>query len=675
MNKYCLLCLLFLLALCACNEQYESDVRIAQGSISTDVGYLKLSDSATVAGKLEVYSGASEVTVKWNVAPFCNIDTTQTTLSITNGRGVLPVKWLKKSEDGNYGPVGTAYKAGVTLSCGEESCYIPLVWADKIDSTKIEQTLCRTRSGHFVEPRVAKIKIYPKTVNLNYENGGSMYVILEDASSVMIDQSAITSAMNIDMSLIPTSITESTILNFRWKAGGAPSFDFTANIVFVVEGFFEIATISYTASEDPIWQFVNSIPVENSELPATGAFVDVTAYTNQSWYISSLSGTPNTVTGTASSLGNKTLRIPITDNTSHSSRPVSVGLYYKNVLQRTLTFTQLSNYNPDTDLDDNTGANCFIVARSDEYYRFTPSLNYGNGNFTSGMARANGTPVSAKLLWQDSRSLIRDVQFVNNQVRFRVNGYSGNALIAAMNSNNEVVWSWHIWVTDYNPDSNGGLVATADGQLAMNRNLGAIQAAYKQYSREAGAYGLYYQWGRKNPFLVKHKDYSPLYDINDNRVYWPASPTSTSAARTVSHPMEFKNIGKANGISGGTTGTQASCPNRTWWGVNSTKTAYDPCPRGYRVMRQSAGGAVVAQSRLLVPQAGRLQCTSIAGAAYPIQGPDCIGGLDLVYGGVAMLWLNDMTPSNNLGGSSDQIACWGYTMHIDYGKTVRCVKE
>ena len=388
-----------------------------------------------------------------------------------------------------------------------------------------------------------------------------------------------------------------------------------------------------------------------------------------------MSGTPNTIKGDASPLGNKTLRINLVDNTTSLARPVSVGVYYNNILQRTLTFNQLPNYNSDTNLDSaGDGTNCFMVTNSDRYYRFTPSLNYGNGNFTSGMAQANGTPVSAKLLWQDARSLIQDVQFVNNQIRFKVNGISGNALIAALNSNNEVVWSWHIWVTNYDPNS-GGLITTNDGQLAMNRNLGAIQAASRQYSQESGAYGLYYQWGRKNPFLVKHQDYSPLYDINNNRVYWPTSPTSTSAARTVSHPMEFKNIGSGNGIAGGTTGTLASCPNRTWWGVNSNKTAYDPCPRGYRVMRQAAGGAVVTQSRLLVPQAGRLQCTFISGAAYPIQGPDCIGGLDLVYGGVAMIWLNDMTPTNNIGGSSDQIATYGYAMHIDYGKTVRCVKE
>lgn len=331
----------------------------------------------------------------------------------------------------------------------------------------------------------------------------------------------------------------------------------------------------------------------------------------------------------------------------------------------------------DTDINldvSGGGANCFMVTNNSRYYKFTPSLNYGNGNFTSGMAQANGTPVSIKLLWQDTPSLIKNVGFANNQIRFKVGGNSGNALIAAFNSSNKVVWSWHIWVTDYDPNREG-LVGTVDGQAAMNRNLGAVQAASRQFSREFGSYGLYYQWGRKNPFLVKHQDYSALYDINNSRIYWPASRTSTSAARNVSHPMEFKNIGVGNGIIGGTMGTLSSSPNRTWWGVNSTKTAYDPCPRGYRVMRQRAGGGIVLLAKLLVPQAGRLQCTSFPGAAYPIQGPDCIGGLDLVWGGVAMLWLNDMMPSNNIGGSSDQIATGGYAMHIDYGKPVRCVKE
>lgn len=678
MNKSFLLYFLFLLTLSACNEQYESDVRRAQGHISANVGYLKLSDDSTaIAGRLDVFSNAPEVNIKWNVTSSCNIDTTLRTISIKNGQGVLPVKWLEKSENGNYGPDEIAYKAGVTLSNGEESFYIPLIWADKIDSTKIEKSIPFTRSVDGPLPRVVEIKLTPTTVHMNYQTGGTMYVKLEDAPFAVIDLSEITSEMNIDVASIPTYITESTALNFRWKAGGAPPFDFTANIVFMTEGLYQTGAITYTASSssNPVWQFVNSIPAENSELPASGAYVDVTSYTNQAWYISSSFALPTTITGDASPLGNKTLRINLDDNTSGSSRTISVGVYYNNTLQRTLTFNQLANYSSDTNLDiSGAGTNCFMVTNSDKYYQFTPSLNYGNGNFTSGMAQANGIPVSAKLLWQDTQSLIQDVQLVNSKIRFKVSGYSGNALIAALNSRNEVVWSWHIWVTNYNPNS-GRLITTTDGQVAMDRNLGAIQAASKQYSREFGAYGLYYQWGRKNPFLVKHQNYSPLYDINNNRIYWSASPTSTSAIRTVSHPMEFKNIGPGNGIAGGTTGTLASCPNRTWWGVNSTKTAYDPCPRGYRVMRQAAGGAVVAQPKLLVPQAGRLQCTSIPGAAYPIQGPDCIGGLDLVYGGVAMLWLNDMTPSNNIGGSSDQIATYGFAMHIDYGKTIRCVKE
>lgn len=678
MNRFFLLYFLFLLTLSACNERDESDVRRAQGHISTNVGYLKLSDDSTaVAGRLEVFSNNAEVNIKWNVTPSCNIDTTLKVLSIKNGQGVLPIKWIEKSENGNYGPNEIVYKAGVILSSEEESCYIPLIWADKIDSTKIEESIPFTRSVGSPSQRVVEIKLTPTTVHMNYQTGGTMYVSLNNAPFAVIDLSEITSEMNIDVASIPTYITESTALNFRWKAGGAPPFDFTANIVFMTEGLYQVGAIAYTASSspNPVWQFVNSMPEENSELPASGAYIDVTSYTNQAWHISSSSAIPNTVTGETSPLGNKTLRINLEDNISGSPRTISVGVYYNNSLQRTLTFKQLANYNSDINLDiSGAGTNCFMVTNSDKYYQFTPNLNYGNGNFTSGMAQANGIPVSAKLLWQDTQSLIQDIQFVNNQIRFKVNGHSGNALIAALNNNGEVVWSWHIWVTNYNPSS-GGLVTTTDGQIAMNRNLGAIQAASKQYSREFGAYGLYYQWGRKNPFLVKHQDYSPLYNINNNRIYWPASSTSTSAVKTVSRPMEFKNIGPGNGILGGTTGTLASCPNRTWWGVNSNKTAYDPCPRGYRVMRQTAGGSVVAQPKLLVPQAGRLQCTSIAGAAYPVQGPDCIGGLDMVYGGVAMLWLNDMTPSNNVGGSSDQIATLGYAMHIDYGKTVRCVKE
>lgn len=58
----------------------------------------------------------------------------------------------------------------------------------------------------------------------------------------------------------------------------------------------------------------------------------------------------------------------------------------------------------------------------------------------------------AVIVWQDSPDLVTDVELNNNGwVRFRILGETmnqGNAVIAVRNDEKEILWSWHIWVTD-----------------------------------------------------------------------------------------------------------------------------------------------------------------------------------------------------------------------------------
>lgn len=68
----------------------------------------------------------------------------------------------------------------------------------------------------------------------------------------------------------------------------------------------------------------------------------------------------------------------------------------------------------------------------------------------------------------------------------------GNAAIAAKDAEGTILWSWHIWLTDKPKDQayNNG------AGTMMDRNLGATSAT----PGDAGALGLLYQWGRKDPF-------------------------------------------------------------------------------------------------------------------------------------------------------------------------------
>jgi hypothetical protein len=80
----------------------------------------------------------------------------------------------------------------------------------------------------------------------------------------------------------------------------------------------------------------------------------------------------------------------------------------------------------------------------------------------------------------------------------------GNAVVQIKNGSNEVLWSWHIWVTGYDPNSGGTTYSRSNGTktyVFMDRNLGATAAATSTATDQASAVsGLLYQWGRKDPF-------------------------------------------------------------------------------------------------------------------------------------------------------------------------------
>lgn len=108
----------------------------------------------------------------------------------------------------------------------------------------------------------------------------------------------------------------------------------------------------------------------------------------------------------------------------------------------------------------------------------------------------------------------------------------GNALIGAYNNadcTGDVLWSWHIWVTDIEPnnvgnairyttyswDNNGINTATRiPGYQVMPCNLGATALVNTSSGKKAS--GLLYQWGRKDPFPPMLQGFFRTHYTNDN---------------------------------------------------------------------------------------------------------------------------------------------------------------
>ena len=159
-----------------------------------------------------------------------------------------------------------------------------------------------------------------------------------------------------------------------------------------------------------------------------------------------------------------------------------------------------------------------------------------------------------------------------------------------------IVWSWHVWVADYDPiERSVRLDRQIDGTsyTFMDRNLGAKNA--KKY--DAGALGLLYQWGRKDPFVntdgTESSVYVAKYDIDGNRVREvseerPTHPSSdyesTNLQLAIQNPTIFY------------TAPSSSYPVQDWLTDDAQrqtmtcgavfpgyKTKYDPCPEGWKV--------------------------------------------------------------------------------------------
>ena len=232
-------------------------------------------------------------------------------------------------------------------------------------------------------------------------------------------------------------------------------------------------------------------------------------------------------------------------------------------------------------------ANCFIVAPG-SIVKFP--ANYGS---TSDKV----TFETASLVWQDAVGLVEniDVEPADNYVYAALKeGISGNAVIAVKNAEGSVVWSYNLWVADYNPDSRTMSYKASDEltYVFMDRYIGATSVV----PGTDASHGNFYQWGRKDAFAgsTVSGTLKPMYDIEGKKI-----------TRTIEACAEENNIpnGIANplthysGVNGGNYGwlttvkaTFASDMTDLWGGDSGKKTMYDPCPAGWMVPPVEAWG-------------------------------------------------------------------------------------
>ena len=230
---------------------------------------------------------------------------------------------------------------------------------------------------------------------------------------------------------------------------------------------------------------------------------------------------------------------------------------YGEVTVRGDSFEQIyyiEQYGKPVDLSCNGTANSYIVPLKDAYFSLDASVAGNDREY-----RIQGG-TKADLVWDSSNeysnnSLIDSIEYdyENRRISFRAKQIEGNALIALYDNSDNIIWSWHLWLTDYDPDEN--FITFSNGTILMDRYLGATS--------EEGI-GLYYQWGRKDPFASRKYN------------YYRASGDPITVEYCNSNPNVF--------IGGGyeSTNWDWNTEHTAFW--SSTKSVYDPCPPGWKVM-------------------------------------------------------------------------------------------
>ena len=294
-------------------------------------------------------------------------------------------------------------------------------------------------------------------------------------------------------------------------------------------------------------------------------------------------------------------------------------------------------------------ANCYVVS-APGYYKFP--LVYGNARNADGSDNAisyssatfvdhkdvritspyiyltNGganVPADAFLVWQDAPHLVNpssvklssDKHYIEFQVR-REDICQGNSVLAVCDANGTIMWSWHIWVTDYsmtntievhnNPDVGGSVIShfmevplgycegetrvrdkrTFDVKVRQTETGGKTSIiTFNQLSADSlytyGNNATYYQWGRKDPMLPSNgmgDIDKPFYDKQRD---WKIVYGYVSIGKAIQAPFTLHYIYNDDwSVSHNMDNWNINCMGSVSVdNIDVTKTIYDPSVSGF----------------------------------------------------------------------------------------------
>lgn len=289
-------------------------------------------------------------------------------------------------------------------------------------------------------------------------------------------------------------------------------------------------------------------------------------------------------------------------------------------------------------------ANCFMMRPGTKIcfnpYKHDAGTDGWNTHLTSSEAIQSGKEITkVEVLWQTKDAgtsgdlvmgyvvnatnhqnlvnLTDGADIKNARIHVKVpNTNGGNALIAAYN-NNTIVWSWHIWISDYVPtrinhfseyesaqqSSINGTVHKYDSPLfqsggvyadkvMMDRDLGARKGGFPSITIGnsfttmdiVNTFGMLYQCGRKDPFFPSadgtNNETDIIYDGDGLTIGVDKTNARATMQAAIANPLKFYYY---NGAVWNTESDRNKFWNAEGGSAPGKKTIYDPCPKGWKV--------------------------------------------------------------------------------------------
>ena len=237
-------------------------------------------------------------------------------------------------------------------------------------------------------------------------------------------------------------------------------------------------------------------------------------------------------------------------------------------------------------------------------------------------------PNDCILVWSDGFYMFENVHLDGDYLVFSLNKeymQQANAILAVRDAQGRIMWSWHIWVTEHDIYNENvyGLQDWDDSTISyqlMGWNLGWVDGKFVYYNQRDWEYqfvqaksgkdatlkaqqkgdrfdyrdvgSTYYQWGRKDPIValrnrdaVGRDDYRPQETI-DKKYKYDLATGPTTISQSIQNPNIYYTRSSSNAWLNSSdftyrlwdTGSPTNADSKT-----STKTIYDPSPRGYKI--------------------------------------------------------------------------------------------